>query len=63
VAGVPEVHTLAALHGEACRQGHPNAQRFDAAVTRAKPRRELEERENGETPQTRGVGPTFRKQS
>jgi hypothetical protein len=54
LAGVPEVDAPAALHGEACRQGHQDPRRFDDAVERAKPRRELEERENGETPRTRG---------
>jgi hypothetical protein len=63
VAGIPEERCRRVDLGHAGHQGHPNAQRFDAVVTRAKPRRELEERENGETPRTRGAGPTFRKQS
>jgi hypothetical protein len=54
VAGVPEVDAPAALHRNTGRQGHQDPRRFDDAVTRAKPRRELEERENGETPRTRG---------
>jgi hypothetical protein len=61
--GIPEERCRRVDLGHAGHQGHPNAQRFDAVVTRAKPRRELEERENGETPRTRGAGPTFRKQS
>jgi hypothetical protein len=40
VAGVPQVHALAALLGDAGRQGHLNARRFDT-VERAKRRRDI----------------------